>query len=77
MTGQEWQAYLATLPPELADALSHTMERINTVLADDRLYMLGELQHMDQRMETLQREIETLNVRVDEWDGSRSSAAGE
>ncbi len=66
MTNQEWQTYLASLPPELTDLAMHLMERINTVLGDDRLYMLGELQHMDQRLETLQRHIEAIDVRLAE-----------
>ncbi len=66
----EWLDYLDTLPSELAGLAGHIMERIATVLAGDRAYLL-------QRMELMQREIVALNVRIDELDGAQTRAVGE
>lgn len=73
MNDLEWQAYLDTLSPELADALSHLMERINTVINRDRSRALAEVQHLEQRMDKLGQRLSELTVRLELYEEQRAA----
>lgn len=64
MTDQEWQAYMAQLPPDLADLAAHIMERINTVLNRERSRALGDTQTLHQRLDNKKTKIADLRVIV-------------
>ena len=64
MSDQEWLAYLDTLPPELADALMHTMERVNTVLNRERSAAIGERQALERALTTERTKIADLRTIV-------------
>lgn len=73
VTDLEWQSYLNTLPPELADLAGHLMERINTVLNRERSRALDEAQHLGRRMDVLAQRISDLVVRLELYEEQRAS----
>lgn len=64
MNDIEWQQYLATLPKELAEALYHTMERVNTVINRARERAHGEHQELHQRIDTRNATLNDLRTIV-------------
>jgi len=77
MTDSEWIAYLGTLPPQHRELAQHMMIRIQSIINCDRVETLDLIQRLEELLTLVQCEIEALNVRMDEWDGSRSRAVGE
>lgn len=84
MTDQEWQQYLATLPSELADALYHTMERINTLLNRERHKTDGEYEVLEQQVTDQRTQINNLRTivkdlfdRVVELEQSKTKAVND
>ena len=50
MNDQDWQQYLAALPPDQRDLASHIMERINTLLNRERARVGDEHDALEQRI---------------------------
>lgn len=68
MNDLEWVAYLATLPPALADLAQHMMERINTVLSRDRSRAIDEEQRTARRSDANAERINDLALRLDQYE---------
>lgn len=56
MDAYEWSKFLATLPEERQIEYSNLIDRLQTILAEDRSYILGELERRCRQVELKMRE---------------------
>lgn len=64
MNDQDWQQYLAKLPPDARDLASHIMERINTLLNRERQKASDEHDALEQQITDQRTQINNLRTIV-------------
>lgn len=72
MNGTAWNAWLAELPEDRRAEYGAILDRINTILSQDRSYHLDQLQRVERRLDGQgNRQAETVD-RLDRYEEQRA-----